>query len=344
MQTFRINEYLEVRLEGKNTNIYVKGKPIRTCKYLLLNIPAEEIETFDEIESIDEAAVKLDHQLHSKRIPLIPPEVEFWGHCSNLQVWAENNYDTRLIHSNLAFPLLEQIYQEGNSVATKVFKEEIAKRYESGYQPVIEYLREKNFLRLLSTAELSAVGIDPKFFLKDGHLDIMILGDVGVGKRTLIDYLIDGEYKDASARSPKLADVSLFVQHKWLTVDETPYLYFFYTFANSLLEKPMFLHLFRRTLGIILVYDITNRQSFNNLSRWVPFVQDIFKGREMAPILLVGTKSDLENERVVNREEGEKVMERYKLLDHYECSAKHGENTKGIFEKLAQTIIHKMTL
>ena len=35
----------------------------------------------------------------------ITPKQEFWAHCSNLQTWNENYYDTRLIHTNLAFPL-----------------------------------------------------------------------------------------------------------------------------------------------------------------------------------------------------------------------------------------------
>jgi hypothetical protein len=44
----------------------------------------------------------------------IPPEIRFWAHCSNLETWGENNYDTRLIHSNLAFPLLKKLTEAGD--------------------------------------------------------------------------------------------------------------------------------------------------------------------------------------------------------------------------------------
>ncbi|MCK4285199.1 MAG: hypothetical protein KAX18_03305 [Candidatus Lokiarchaeota archaeon] len=169
LRTFKINDYLELRLEENHTNIYVKGKLFRQCKYLLLNIHMGNIEKYEGIESIDEAVKTLDHTLERSHDGLIPPETEFWGHCSNLQVWAESDYDTRLIHSNLVFPLLERLYQAGDKIATKVFKEEIAKRYESGYRPVIEYLKKNNYLKIFSSAERSAIGIGPKFFHKDGR-------------------------------------------------------------------------------------------------------------------------------------------------------------------------------
>ena len=105
---FKINEYLKLKLEGKKTVIYVDGKEFMQCKYLFLNVPirkAEGAEEVDEIGSIDEAAEKLSRRTEGGRT-IIDPETEFWGHCSNLQAWAENGYDTRLLHSNLAFPLL----------------------------------------------------------------------------------------------------------------------------------------------------------------------------------------------------------------------------------------------
>ena len=105
MDKFTVNDYIKLSLNGYETVIYVNNKPFIQCKFLLLNIPIEKISTFDEIQSVDEAAEKLDTSLEpfEGRVEKIPPETEFWGHCSNLQVWAENGYDTRLLHRNLAF-------------------------------------------------------------------------------------------------------------------------------------------------------------------------------------------------------------------------------------------------
>ena len=79
----------------------------------------------------------------------ISPDQEFWGHCSNLQMWHEHNYDTRLLHSNLSFPLLRKLADVGDPQAMRVFKEEIAKRFESGVPSVQIYLREEGYLAYL---------------------------------------------------------------------------------------------------------------------------------------------------------------------------------------------------
>lgn len=60
MKEFKINEYLIVKLENDTTNIYVNGEYFRQCKYLYLNIPVHKITDFEDIESIDEAAERLD--------------------------------------------------------------------------------------------------------------------------------------------------------------------------------------------------------------------------------------------------------------------------------------------
>ncbi|MHA1478024.1 MAG: hypothetical protein ACTSPU_07475, partial [Promethearchaeota archaeon] len=111
MKEFIINNYLSLRLEYNETNIYVNGENFKQCKFILLNIPMDETERFDEIESIDEAADILGWT-EERQVGVeyeIDPETEFWGHCSNLQAWYEHNYDTRLLHSNLSFPLLKKL-------------------------------------------------------------------------------------------------------------------------------------------------------------------------------------------------------------------------------------------
>ncbi|KKN25759.1 hypothetical protein LCGC14_0881440 [marine sediment metagenome] len=163
---FRVNDSLELRLEEGKTNIYVDGELFEQCKFLLINIPLEKAANFEEIDSIDEASEKLSKSLEphpfKESKTKIPPETEFWGHCSNLQVWHEHNYDSKLIHSNLAFPLLKKLTELGDPLAKRVFKEEIAKRLESGYWPVMEYLIEEKYTEYLTREEFlySVLGND----------------------------------------------------------------------------------------------------------------------------------------------------------------------------------------
>jgi len=152
MKEFKINKYLSLKLEDDITNIYINGIEFLQCMYLLLSKKFDEIEDLSEIKSVDEMSDYLDRSMEAGNYS-IPSEVEFWGHCSNLQVWYENNYDTRLIHSNLAFPLLKKLSDLGDPIALKVFKEEIAKRLESGHRPVIEYLIEEDYIDYINREE-----------------------------------------------------------------------------------------------------------------------------------------------------------------------------------------------
>jgi len=93
---FQVNKFITLKLEEEiiseeeglsetKTNIYVKGELFRQCSFLLINIPVEEITSLDTIESIDEAEERLDPSLEEGNEQYeyeIPPETEFWGHCS----------------------------------------------------------------------------------------------------------------------------------------------------------------------------------------------------------------------------------------------------------------------
>ncbi|MFW9867870.1 MAG: hypothetical protein ACFFEN_17380 [Candidatus Thorarchaeota archaeon] len=165
---FIINKYLKLRLEYDNTNIYVGDRLFRQCKYLLLDITVNGERDYGEIESIDEAAEKLDSSMERGRSRkyYISPDIEFWGHCSNLQVWYEHEYDTRILHRNLAFPLLKALVEVGDPVAEKVFKEEIALRLVSGYPSVVYYLINQGYLKYFNKDEIDSL-LNDRDFLKN---------------------------------------------------------------------------------------------------------------------------------------------------------------------------------
>jgi small GTP-binding protein len=161
----KINDYITLKLEKDRTNIYVGGKLFHQCKYLLLDIPIDKIREYDELNSIDEAAERLDSSMERQILPksYLTPETEFWGHCSNIQAWYENNYTTNLLHRNLAFPLLKALVNAGDPLAEKVFKEEIAIRFESGYPSVVLYLIKQGYLDYLNEEELNILFESSKF-------------------------------------------------------------------------------------------------------------------------------------------------------------------------------------
>ncbi|MBD3254021.1 MAG: hypothetical protein GF383_02970 [Candidatus Lokiarchaeota archaeon] len=150
---FVATEHLSLRFEHGKTDIYIGGERFMQCKYLLFINPHLDPNQW-EIDSIDEAKELLNSDMEGRTLKRndfsITPEQEFWAHCSNIQVWVEHDYDTRLLHSNLAFPLLRALLEVGDKKAKRVFLDEIGKRLESAYPPVVEFLQEEGFLDFLS--------------------------------------------------------------------------------------------------------------------------------------------------------------------------------------------------
>lgn len=86
----------------------------------------------------------------------------------------------------------------------------------------------------------------------------------------------------------------------------------------------------------VVVYDVTNRASFMNTTKWVEDVR-AERGNDVV-ICLVGNKTDLGNDkRQITTEEGEEKSKKEGLL-FMECSAKAGYNVKSLFRKLATSL------
>ena len=92
--------------------------------------------------------------------------------------------------------------------------------------------------------------------------------------------------------------------------------------------------------GFLLVFAINDKESFNLLK---VKHERVLKGKHgtKCPILLVGNKQDLENERQVNYAEAKALADSWGI-EYIETSAKTNFNCKEAFEKLAQNIVkHK---
>jgi len=183
----QINQYITLKLKHGMTFIYVNGRRFIQCIRLSLNIQKENISLYDDIESIDEAAKVYKKTLLLNRIvqgpkgvPVrdqnhdITPEQEFWGHCSNIQAWVENEYDTRILMSNVSFPLLKKLSKAGDPLARKVYKEEIALRLESGYPSVVQYLLEQGFIGEFSPEEFETI-VEYSDFIQKVSYDSRVL-------------------------------------------------------------------------------------------------------------------------------------------------------------------------
>lgn len=168
---FKINDLVDLRLIDGKTYIYVNNKEFLICARLLLNIPMERIQEADEIKSIDEAAEVYKQPLWQNRVvDTITPEEEFKGHCSNIQAFFENGLNTDILASNIAFPLLKKLVDLGYEPAKRVFKEEIAKRFNEGTHNSRMFLYKQRYLNYLKREERQALNILIPDLLKEEEL------------------------------------------------------------------------------------------------------------------------------------------------------------------------------
>ncbi|CAM6001740.1 unnamed protein product [Sphagnum balticum] len=86
----------------------------------------------------------------------------------------------------------------------------------------------------------------------------------------------------------------------------------------------------------LLVYDVTNPQSFQNLQRWVDEIRN--NGNERIRIVIVANKVDLVDRRVVKREDGLEYATR-NGMQFWETSAKSGQGVSEMFTEPAKGLI-----
>ena len=95
---------------------------------------------------------------------------------------------------------------------------------------------------------------------------------------------------------------------------------------------------YRGAQGIILVYDITDLDSFNNLNSWLIEIEK--NASKNAYKILIGNKSDLENERKVQFSQGEEFEKQYGMK-FFETSAKNSINVIEAFTAITKELIKK---
>ncbi|GJQ87487.1 Rab3 [Trypoxylus dichotomus] len=97
---------------------------------------------------------------------------------------------------------------------------------------------------------------------------------------------------------------------------------------------------YRGAMGFILMYDITNEESFNSVQDWVTQIKTY--SWDNAQVILVGNKCDMEDERVISFERGKQLAEQLGV-EFFETSAKENINVKAVFERLVDIICDKMS-
>ena len=173
---------------------------------------------------------------------------------------------------------------------------------------------------------------------KDDNIEsikIGCFGDSCVGKTYLIrKYVNDITNIDSTITT---AGIDYYATKRILS-NGKKYKITIYDTAGQEKYKSLSLYSIRHCDGVILMYDITKKDSFNSVSEWINNIYDIKE--KNFPFILVGNKCDLKDEREISEEEGLEAAEKYKTK-YFEVSSREGINVEKAIDELLNKIISK---
>ena len=182
--------------------------------------------------------------------------------------------------------------------------------------------------------------LDPKYQKKQKfEVHLITLGDSAVGKTSLIGRYIDNYFSNNYIGTFGLD--SQFKKKKIkLQNGEEINVKITYT-AGQERYKSIANNYIKKANGILLVYDITNKESFQNVFMCGMEIKE--KSEVSKPIILIGNKLDLEDKRVITKEQGQEFAKKYcdGGINFYETSCKTGENVNEAIDDLVNQVYDK---
>ncbi|MFX1275410.1 MAG: Rab family GTPase [Promethearchaeota archaeon] len=166
--------------------------------------------------------------------------------------------------------------------------------------------------------------------VKSTVLKILTVGDGGVGKTTLLHRYKKNEFL---ADTQMTLGVGFFV--KRINIEGRILMLQLWDFGGQEQFRFMLKKYAMGARGAILMYDLTRFATLENIEEWVDICR---KDNPGLPIILVGTKLDLESE-FDSHDYPIEMMNEHDLFDHITTSSKTGENIQSVFEKIAKKII-----
>jgi small GTP-binding protein len=160
---------------------------------------------------------------------------------------------------------------------------------------------------------------------------ICIFGDAGVGKTTLVNRYLTNEFHEKIQ-----ATLGASIHVKIVELENGKITLQVWDFGGHRRFRFMISSYAKGSSGGIFMFDLTNHESLISLKEWLP---EFGRSVRSVPLIMVGSKLDLEQERVWEKDDVLERMKSYNFHSYIECSSKTGVNVEEVFKVLLTKIL-----
>lgn len=168
----------------------------------------------------------------------------------------------------------------------------------------------------------------------DATFKIVIFGDAGCGKTTLTQRYLTNLFVSDSKMT-----IGVDFEVKSLELDEKKVKLQIWDFGGEERFRFLLPTYVKGANGGLFMYDITNYSSLAHIDDWLVVIKK--KIDTLFPIVVVGGKADLADDREISSEEGIKIAQTRDADGFIECSSKTGENVEKSFQALTKLMLQK---
>ncbi|XP_023813311.1 ras-related protein Rab-26 [Oryzias latipes] len=170
----------------------------------------------------------------------------------------------------------------------------------------------------------------------DISFKVMLVGDSGVGKTCLLVRFKDGAFLAGSF----ISTVGIDFRNKVMNIDGVKVKLQIWDTAGQERFRSVTHAYYRDAHALLLLYDVTNKSSFDNIQSWLTEIHEY--AQQDVVLMLLGNKADSAHDRVVKREDGERLAKEFGV-PFMETSARSGLNVELAFTAVAKELKHRST-
>ena len=169
----------------------------------------------------------------------------------------------------------------------------------------------------------------------DATFKIIIFGDAGCGKTTLTQRFLTNLFVSDSKMT-----IGVDFEVKSLEVDKQKVKLQIWDFGGEERFRFLLPTYVRGARGGLFLFDITNYSSIAHIDDWLSVIRKEIRAEDVFPIIVVGGKADLAENREVSAEDGIKIAKSRNVDGFIETSSKSGENVEKTFEALTSLMLN----